>query len=334
MLELKNLQKSFGGVSILQNISLTISQGEFISILGPSGCGKTTLLRILAGFESLDSGDLRWNDNSILNMRPNHRPFNLVFQRYALFPHMNVEQNVAFGPTIRGEKSNVVKSLVFDALKLVCMQDFAHRRIETLSGGQQQRVALARAIINNPQVLLLDEPMSALDKKLREKMRLDLMDIQKKMGITFILVTHDQDEAMGMSDRIAIMNEGEIVQVGKPKDLYLKPKTAFVADFIGSINVLYHEGRKINIRPEDLRLTRDHQQHGEFEACVPVVLCDILFRGAVTHFVLESTHGDGEKVMLEAQVPSSWHHDFKINEKIYMRWSRSSVHDFEHRHGW
>ena len=236
MLELKDLSKNFGEFQALQSTDLTIREGEFFSLLGPSGCGKTTLMRLLGGFEQPTRGQITLDGQRIDQLAPNVRPFNMVFQRYALFPHLDVFENVAFGLRVKRERPSLVLTRVEEALGLVRMETFAKRRVSTLSGGQQQRVALARALINRPRVLLLDEPLSALDLKLRQQMQLELLDLQKKLKHTFVFVTHDQQEAMTLSDRIAVMNHGVIEQLGTPQEIYAQPKTAFVAGFIGTMN--------------------------------------------------------------------------------------------------
>jgi spermidine/putrescine transport system ATP-binding protein len=298
MLELRNIRKVFDHEAVVRDVSLVVPQGELLSILGPSGCGKTTLLRILAGFESPDSGSVLFDGRDITAVAANHRPFNMVFQKYALFPHLSVEDNVAFGPRIRGETGAKLAQKVKDALELVRLDGFATRGISTLSGGQQQRVALARAIINNPKILLLDEPMSALDRNLREKMRLDIIQIQRKLGITFIMVTHDQEEAMAMSDRIAIMNQGGIEQVGTPEVIYRVPNSAFVAQSMGALNKLTVGGQAVFIRPEHIKvLKREKSASALTGTKLPAVVREILFKGPVVHYVMELLdHGDTGQV--------------------------------------
>jgi spermidine/putrescine transport system ATP-binding protein len=239
MLKIVDLKKEFLNKSrAIDNLNLSIEEGEFFSLLGPSGCGKSTLLRILAGLEKADSGSVFLNDQRIDFLLPQKRPFNLVFQKYALFPHMTVFENIAFGLRLKKMKINQVTSIVHETLSLVSLTGLENRFPETLSGGQAQRVALARALANSPKVLLLDEPLSALDLKLREHMQWELKSLQKKTGITFIYVTHDQEEAFSLSDRIAVMNKGKIEQIGTPDQLYSSPESHFVARFVGQINSL------------------------------------------------------------------------------------------------
>ena len=238
IIELRNISKSFGDETVLDCISLDIHDNEFITLLGPSGCGKTTTLRIIGGFEFPDEGDVIFMGNKINDMPPHKRHVNTVFQKYALFPHLNVFENVAFPLRERKVPKSEIKEKVDRMLSMVMLSGFAERRVTSLSGGQQQRVAIARALVNEPKVLLLDEPLGALDLKLRKDMQQELKKIQKNTGITFIFVTHDQEEALSMSDTIVVMSEGKIQQIGTPSDIYNEPVNAFVADFIGESNIL------------------------------------------------------------------------------------------------
>ena len=237
-IKIQNVSKKFEDVVAVDNISVDIKRGEFFSLLGPSGCGKTTLLRILAGFEYPSSGSVFIDNLDVTDITPNLRPTNMVFQNYAIFPHINVKRNIEFG--LRKEKlsKDELDKRVQDALKMVQLEGYEDRYSNQLSGGQRQRIALARALVKQPKVLLLDEPLGALDKKLREEMQLELRNLQRSIGITFIFVTHDQEEAMTMSDRVAVMNKGKILQISPPRDLYDNPKNLFVGDFIGQINFL------------------------------------------------------------------------------------------------
>lgn len=238
IIELVGLTRQFeDGVIAVDNIDLYVRKGEFVTFLGPSGCGKTTTLRMIAGFDKPTSGKILLNGKEISDLPPNKRPINTVFQRYALFPHLNVKDNVAFGLKLKKLDKNVISEKVEKALKMVDLEGFEKRSISTLSGGQQQRVAIARALVNEPEILLLDEPLGALDLKMRKDMQLELKEMHDKLGITFIYVTHDQEEALTMSDTIVIMKDGVIQQIGKPTDIYNEPKNAFVADFIGDSNI-------------------------------------------------------------------------------------------------
>lgn len=237
ILSLNNIVKKFDDQEVVKNISLQVKEGEFLTILGSSGCGKTTTLRMIAGFEQPTSGSIILENKRVDNVEPNKRDVNTVFQNYALFPHMNVYDNVAYGLKIKRVNKAEIKKRVMQMLELVQLKGFEKRKPDQLSGGQRQRVAIARAIINNPKVLLLDEPLGALDLKLRKQMQVELKRLQQKLGITFIYVTHDQEEALNMSDRIAVMNAGYLEQVGTPKEIYERPKTKFVASFIGESNI-------------------------------------------------------------------------------------------------
>ena len=238
LVELKNISKSFDGETVLSDVSLYINDSEFITLLGPSGCGKTTTLRMIGGFETPDEGDVYFDGVRINDVPPHKRHVNTVFQKYALFPHLNVYDNIAFGLRIAKVKEDEIRERVSEMLALVNLRGFEKRNVSLLSGGQQQRVAIARALINKPKVLLLDEPLGALDLKLRKDMQVELKNIQTKTGITFIYVTHDQEEALSMSDTIVVMAGGKIQQIGTPTDIYNEPKNAFVADFIGESNII------------------------------------------------------------------------------------------------
>ena len=246
IIEFNHIHKSFGDKIVLDDISFYVKRGEFVTLLGPSGCGKTTLLRILAGFGNADKGEVLVNGVDITGVPPHERPVNTVFQRYALFPHLDVYENIAFGLKLQKVPTDEIDKRVRKVLKMVSMTDYEDRDVESLSGGQQQRVAIARAIVNQPKVLLLDEPLAALDLKMRKDMQIELKEMHKKLGITFIYVTHDQEEALTLSDTIVVMNEGKIQQIGTPTDIYNEPQNSFVADFIGESNIL--NGRMIKDR--------------------------------------------------------------------------------------
>jgi len=251
-IRIKNLSKLFGDFVAVDNVSLDIGRGELFSILGGSGCGKTTLLRVLAGFEVPTGGSIEIDGVDITQQPPYERPVNMMFQSYAIFPHMDVSANVAYGLHKERVAANDIKTRVDEAIDLVQMGDFRHRKPQALSGGQRQRVALARALIKRPKVLLLDEPLAALDKKLREHTQFELMNIQDELGITFVVVTHDQEEAMTLSSRIAVMEQGRFLQVGSPKEIYEFPTSRFVADFIGTINTF--DGKVSHVGDETISL--------------------------------------------------------------------------------
>ena len=280
IISFENVNKFYEDTHVLKNINFEIEKGKFYTLLGPSGCGKTTIVRIIAGFTDVSNGKVTLNGADVTNLPPNKRKVNTVFQDYALFPHMNVFENIAFGLRLKKTPENIIKEKVADALKMVQLSGYENREISQMSGGQQQRVAIARALVNEPEVLLLDEPLSALDLKLRTDMQYELRELQQRLGITFIFVTHDQEEALAMSDEIFVMSKGEIVQSGTPVDIYDEPINRFVADFIGESNIVDgvmkedylvefvgkefecadagmrpNEKVEIVIRPEDLSLT-------------------------------------------------------------------------------
>ena len=252
ILQLRKIRKSFDNTEVLKGIDLEVAQGEFITLLGASGCGKTTTLRIIAGLELPDAGQVILEGQDITNREPNKRDVNTVFQNYALFPHMNVSDNVGYGLKIRKVPKAEIAERVEQALRLVQLEEYGKRMPDQLSGGQKQRIAIARAVINEPKVLLLDEPLGALDLKLRRQMQLELKRLQKQLGITFIYITHDQEEAINMSDRIGVMHEGILEQLGTPNEVYYQPQTSYVADFVGNANILHKNGETFAIRSENI----------------------------------------------------------------------------------
>ncbi len=254
ILQLQQIRKSFANTEVLKGIDLEAGQGEFITLLGASGCGKTTTLRIIAGLELPDSGQVILEGHGITDWEPNKRDVNTVFQNYALFPHMNVADNVGYGLKIRKVPKAQIAERVERALRLVQLEEYGKRMPDQLSGGQKQRIAIARAVINEPKVLLLDEPLGALDLKLRRQMQLELKRLQKQLGITFIYITHDQEEAINMSDRIGVMHEGVLEQMGTPNEVYYRPRTSYVADFVGNANILHKNGETLAIRSENIRM--------------------------------------------------------------------------------
>jgi spermidine/putrescine transport system ATP-binding protein len=267
-IELVQVSKHFGEVVAVDDVSLIIEDGEFFSLLGPSGCGKTTSLRMIAGLEMVTEGKILLHGKTMGQTPPFKRPVNTVFQNYALFPHLNVERNVSFGLEMQKVPKEETKIRVAEALEMVLMPDMGQRKPKELSGGQQQRIALARALVNRPEVLLLDEPLGALDLKLRKTMQLELKQLQEQVGITFIYVTHDQEEALTMSDRIAVMNEGKVLQIGPPEEIYERPGTRFVADFIGETNFL--EGTVEEIEGDEIVVSLEAQAKVEAHCYVPV----------------------------------------------------------------
>ena len=314
IIELRNLSKRYDDNQVLDNLSLDIKKNEFLTLLGPSGCGKTTTLKIIAGFEYADEGKVLFEEKDITDIPPYERQINTVFQKYALFPHMNIYENIAFGLKIKKMPKDEIDKKVKEMLKLVALEGFENRQVESLSGGQQQRVAIARALVNEPKVLLLDEPLGALDLKLRKEMQMELKKIQKKLGITFIFVTHDQEEALTMSDKIIVMNKGKIQQMGTPQDIYNEPENSFVARFIGESNIFdgvmledylvefcstkfkcvdkdfeKNENIEVVIRPEDIKMVAP--QKGMLKGKVT----SVLFKGV--HYEIE-VNENGRKWIL------------------------------------
>lgn len=302
---IQSVTKFFGSASnpvrAVDDLSLTVRENEFFTLLGPSGCGKTTLLRLIAGLESCDEGQIMLDGVDIAALPPNHRPVNTVFQSYALFPHMTVNDNIGFGMRMQGKDQSEIDKAAAEALELMRMQNFGARYPSELSGGQQQRVALARALVNRPKILLLDESLSALDYKLRKDMQIELKRLQRETEITFIFVTHDQEEALSMSDRIAVMERGRIGQLGTPQEIYHRPVSRYVADFIGICNFIsasslgLQESGHIGFRPEDATiLIRDGQQPDTPGPIVHGRLDSLAYHGAVTYY--QVTLDSGEKV--------------------------------------
>ena len=310
LVNLVNISKSFDNQMVLDDLNLYIRENEFLTLLGPSGCGKTTTLRILGGFETPDKGQVIFEGRDITNLPPNKRNLNTVFQKYALFPHMTIAENIAFGLKISGKSKSYINDKIKYALKLVNLDGFENRMPDSLSGGQQQRIAIARAIVNEPRVLLLDEPLGALDLKLRQDMQYELIRLKNELGITFIYVTHDQEEALTMSDTIVVMNQGYIQQMGSPEQIYNEPENAFVADFIGESNIvdglMIHDelveifGAKfacvdkgfgtnqpvdVVIRPEDIDLVKPE------EGTLQGIVTHLIFKGV--HYEMEVTTPDG-----------------------------------------
>ncbi len=341
LIELENLTKEFNGQVVLKGIHLDIHENEFMTLLGPSGCGKTTTLRIIGGFEEASAGEVLFDGIDISKLPPHKREINTVFQKYALFPHMNVHDNIAFGLKIKKMDKSIIDQKVLKILTLVGLENYGNRHISQLSGGQQQRVAIARALVNEPKVLLLDEPLGALDLKLRKAMQVELKNIQKEVGITFIYVTHDQEEALTMSDTIVVMNDGAIQQIGTPTDIYNEPENRFVAKFIGESNIVeglfvkdflvefdgqqfvcvdkgFDEGQEVDIvlRPEDLDIVEVGQ--GKIEG----VISSILFKGVHYEIMVETSERTytvhttdineiGKKVNLDF-----WPEDIHVMEKM------------------
>ena len=314
IIELKNISKKYDELTVLDNLSLDIKKNEFLTLLGPSGCGKTTTLKIIAGFEYADDGKVLFEEKDLNNIPPYQRPVNTVFQKYALFPHMNIYENIAFGLKIKKMPKEQIDIKVKEMLKLVALEGFENRKVDSLSGGQQQRIAIARALVNEPKVLLLDEPLGALDLKLRQEMQVELKKMQQKLGITFIFVTHDQEEALSMSDTIIVMNKGKIQQMGTPEDIYNEPKNSFVARFIGESNILNgvmledykvefcniifdcvdkgfekNENIEVVIRPEDIKMVAPE------EGMLKGKVTSTIFKGV--HYEIEVIENDRKWIL-------------------------------------
>jgi spermidine/putrescine transport system ATP-binding protein len=338
IIEIANITKSFPDKVVLNDVSLKVRKGEFLTILGPSGCGKTTLLRLLAGFNSATSGEILIGGERMTGVPPHLRPVNTVFQRYALFPNYNVYDNIAFGLKLQKVDKKEIEQRVKRALRMVGMTDYEHRDVQSLSGGQQQRVAIARAIVNRPQVLLLDEPLAALDLKMRKDMQMELKEMHRTLGITFVYVTHDQEEALTLSDTIVVMNEGKIQQIGSPTDIYNEPCNAFVADFIGESNILnavmvrdrvvkfmgkefecidegFGENVEVDvvIRPEDIYIIRNAEAAmftGKVKSCT--------FKGVHYEMFVETT--DGYEVMIQD------YNAFDVGSEVGMMVKPADIH--------
>lgn len=350
VIEIKGVSKSYSDQPILHDIHLAIQPGEFITLLGPSGCGKTTLLRLISGFEQPDSGQILINNKDMAGVAPHHRHVHTVFQSYALFPHMTVFDNIAFGLRCHKTPKQEIEPKVMQALSMVKLQDFRHRKPAQLSGGQQQRVAIARAVVNQPTALLLDEPLSSLDYRLRKAMQLELKQLQRQLGITFIFVTHDQEEALSMSDRVVVMQEGFIQQIGTPREVYENPKNLTVANFIGEVNlfeceILKVEGEncfvnienhywslpnrngftvneKINvlIRPEDIRVWCSSEvDAAEKKAMFPGVVEEVIYKGSTVDLMVRLESG---KLIAATEFfdEDDSKLEYRFNEPVWISW--------------
>jgi spermidine/putrescine transport system ATP-binding protein len=352
MVKLENLSKHFGDVIAVDNIHLEIDEGEFVTLLGPSGCGKTTTMRMIAGLEMPTSGSVSIGGQDVTLTPPEKRPVNLVFQAYALFPHMTIAENIAFGPMIKKWPKDEIERSVQEMLKLVRLEGFGPRRTHQLSGGQAQRVALARALINRPKVLLLDEPLGALDLKLRKAMQLELRDIHQRLGMTFVYVTHDQEEAMVMSDRVVLMNNGHIVQVGTPTEIYNQPRTEFASRFIGEANLLNGEikafradqaqveingltlliplqaglsvGQKviISIRPERIHLfIKEEDAPKTWPNILRGTVESAIFLGPTARYHLRLA---GDQILVVDQPASNGKLGYQVNDQLYVGWEATN----------
>jgi len=298
-IRVEGLTKRFGDVVAVDAIDLDIRAGEFFTMLGPSGSGKTTTLRMIAGFETPDEGSIELAGEDVSRLPPYDRPVNTVFQDYALFPHMTVQENVEYGLMVKKVKKGDRRQRADQALEMVRLGGYGERKPSQLSGGQRQRVALARAIVNRPKVLLLDEPLGALDLKLRQEMQIELKSIQREVGITFVYVTHDQEEALTMSDRLAVFNQGRIEQVGPPADVYEHPQSEFIAGFVGVSNVIERDGRRYTVRPEKANLLDDGQEPQPGSHVEPGVVRDVQYVGPVTRYYVTLDRGGELQVLAQ-----------------------------------
>jgi putative spermidine/putrescine transport system ATP-binding protein len=314
---LRGVRRTFGDVVAIENLDLDIRAGEFFTMLGPSGSGKTTTLRVIAGFEQPDTGTVELMGVDVTRTAPSERDVNTVFQDYALFPHMTVQENVEYGLRVKGVPRRERRLKAVEVLERVRLPHVAARRPVQLSGGQRQRIALARAIVNSPSVLLLDEPLGALDLKLRQEMQVFLKALQRDLGITFVYVTHDQEEALTMSDRLAVFNEGRIEQIGPPEEVYEHPQTEFVAGFVGVSNVLERAGRRFTIRPEKIAMNGGPGEPG--------VVKDIQYAGAVTRYVVELESGE-RLVVVRQNVEAS---TVQVDARVNLHWRPEHTYEID-----
>jgi putative spermidine/putrescine transport system ATP-binding protein len=312
---LEGIRKTYGDVVAVDSVDLNVADGEFFTLLGPSGSGKTTTLRVIAGFERPDTGRVTLGGADITEQPPYARDVNTVFQDYALFPHMTVAENVGYGLKVKGVPRRERATQVAEVLKMVRLDGYGDRKPVQLSGGQRQRVALARSIVNQPKVLLLDEPLGALDLKLRQEMQVFLKALQRDLGMTFIYVTHDQEEALTMSDHVAVFNEGRIEQVGSPLDVYARPATEFVAGFVGTSNILERNGRRFSVRPERIELNG----HGE-----PATVADVVFVGAFTRILVDTEAG--ERLTIVRQDTSS---GLAPGARVNVSWNDADAYEIQ-----
>lgn len=348
LISLKQIAKQFGEQAALLPLDLDIYDGEFLTLLGPSGCGKTTLLRLISGFESSNSGQIYLNQQDITHLPPEKRHINMVFQSYALFPHMSVYDNIAFGLSCQKYPKNEIKTKVTQVLERVKLSQYQNRKPAQLSGGQQQRVAIARAIVNEPQVLLLDEPLSALDYSLRKEMRIELKKLQRRLGITFVLVTHDQEEALTLSDRVVVMNQGQVEQIGTPRDVYEEPNNLFVARFVGETNIFtcriidandqlivvkiagksfamennhhYQTGQMVHImlRPEDIEAW-DEEEHEHIEDLIPGQVAEVIYKGSTVDLIIKLA--DDQLVSVSEFFDENDEDlEYEIGDPVFLEW--------------
>ena len=321
---LSGIRRAYGDVVAVAGVDLDIGAGEFFTLLGPSGSGKTTTLRVIAGFERPDAGRVELQGVDVTRVAPSQRAVNTVFQDYALFPHMTVAENVEYGLRVRGMSRRDRRARANDVLERVRLPGLGDRKPVQLSGGQRQRVALARAIVNGPPVLLLDEPLGALDLKLRQEMQIFLKALQRDLGITFVYVTHDQEEALSMSDRMAVFNEGRIEQVGTPAEVYEHPQNEFVAGFVGVVNVFERDGRRLTVRPEKIRMTNEHDGEGE-----PGTVKEVVYLGMVTRYAVELDGGGTLSVVRQNLETSSQDALSDQGKRVRLSWRPEHTYEIE-----
>ena len=328
-IRLTDVRKTYGDVTALAGVDLTINAGEFFTMLGPSGSGKTTLLRVIAGFERPDSGVVELQGQDVTRRPPYDRDVNTVFQDYALFPHMSVADNVEYGLRVNKVDRSERRTRAADTLEMVGLKGLGARKPAQLSGGQRQRVALARAIVNEPAVLLLDEPLGALDLKLRQGMQVELKRIQREVGITFVYVTHDQEEALTMSDRVAVFNNGQIEQIGSPVDIYEQPTTEFVAGFVGVSNLIERDGRNLSIRPERVELLPAGSAAPPSTVAEPGVITDAVFLGMMTRYTVALDSGGSLIAVRPNLERSSLSQEDPRGRHVVAAWRTDQAHDIE-----
>ncbi|HEY2311392.1 MAG TPA: ABC transporter ATP-binding protein [Gaiellaceae bacterium] len=321
---LSGIRRAYGDVVAVAGVDLDIGAGEFFTLLGPSGSGKTTTLRVIAGFERPDGGHVELQGVDVTRVAPSQRAVNTVFQDYALFPHMTVAENVEYGLRVKGMSRSDRRARTQDVLERVRLPGLGDRKPVQLSGGQRQRVALARAIVNGPPVLLLDEPLGALDLKLRQEMQIFLKALQRDLGITFVYVTHDQEEALSMSDRLAVFNEGRIEQVGTPAEVYEHPQNEFVAGFVGVVNVFERDGRRLTVRPEKIRMTDEHDGDGQ-----PGTVKEVVYLGMVTRYTVDLDGGGSLSVVRQNLETSSQDALSEQGKRVRLSWRPEHTYEIE-----
>ncbi|MCY7302618.1 MAG: ABC transporter ATP-binding protein [Thermoleophilia bacterium] len=332
-IRLIGLRKTYGDVVAVDSVDLEIARGEFFTMLGPSGSGKTTTLRMIAGFEIPTAGTVELAGNDVSRLPPYDRPVNTVFQDYALFPHMTVQENVAYGLMVKKVPKAERRQRTIDALSVARLDGYGDRKPAQLSGGQRQRVALARAIVNNPQVLLLDEPLGALDLKLRQEMQIELKRIQREVGITFVYVTHDQEEALTMSDRVAVFNKGRIEQIGPPAEVYEHPTSEFIAGFVGVSNVIERDGRRYTVRPEKIQILAEDERSDEGSHVEEGTVRDVQYVGPVTRYHVSLDRGGELQALAQNLEETSGEVLAARGRRVRLQWRAGQESEIVEREG-